>query len=557
MRPIGWIIFGLVAGLVLGFGLAGWLDEAAAESRLRPSEVLGTSPTTEPPTLGAGSFDRATDPSLRRAVPAPEVMSTPAVNSTLYTRADEAVGILLFGSLADSDGNPIEVESGSMAFLRADGTRIRHRVRNATTYSVTGLSAGHWTIQLNWDGFRPLSREIDLRTDEPVRREDLVLESAVILLVEAITPDGMPLMDGLRDELGAESWDVRISAIATAQPLVGDLPEISHRAYSRYGIGRFDDPMESPWPAATALPGGMLGRLELDDPLPAYVSLLLRHVVIASQRIEPGTEEVVFVVPLADVLGLFGEVRIQIVDADTRDPITDGMATLTDSQSMGGGDRPDDEGRFEWTMQRPGLLELEIRATGYEYWVSEVSVPPGGVADLGTVSLYAATNIHGRVIDADGNPQFVGLQAYPAHRFNETRSILSRGSFQSAADGTFSIGPVGRRKYELLIGGQVWAALPVFVDTYAGDVQNVVITVSPATMLYVKPTWPADRRFRLRVVAADGLVISDSPSWDSARPWWRRLVRGDYVVELIDGTTVIATVPVTVGKERVNIEIGP
>ncbi len=133
-----------------------------------------------------------------------------------------------------------------------------------------------------------------------------------------------------------------------------------------------------------------MGRLEGLAPLPVFVSLVLRHVVLQTLRVEPGADSVTFTVPWEQIDAQFGTVRVRVIDAETKVPLTKATASISDSQA--GGEKPDADGVFALPHQKPGLLDLELRCEGYERWVSLVDLPP-------TVALDHVTHIAGTVRD--------------------------------------------------------------------------------------------------------------------------------------------------------------
>src|SRR4030095_9039914 len=97
-------------------------------------------------------------------------------------------------------------------------------------------------------------------------------------------------------------------------------PEPSLRLYQRWGIGYFFEAGNQVM-GEDAMPADVMGRLELDEPLPAYVSLVFRPLVLQTQSVEPGTKEVVFVLPASALEALLGGVRVRVIDEETRPPI--------------------------------------------------------------------------------------------------------------------------------------------------------------------------------------------------------------------------------------------
>lgn len=552
----GEITLGLVAGGVLGFLLHAWLADGA------PAPEAAPRPAPAGPLREAPRAPLAVAPAVVEAAPlAPEADATPAAaEAGRVPAADPLVGILVHGALVQPDGRPVPVDPQRnwMSFDDGRGKPRSLQVAPASTYAISGLRPGALTVSANPPGFRPRRDTLQLDAARPVVRHDLVLEPAPILLIKGFTPEGEPLVDAVLRELGGERrWQApRLTAIATREPPPGDLPAISHRAYDRWGIGSYSDRLDGSWNGTDDLPADVMGRLELDEPLPACVSLVFRHLLLATQRVEPGTTEVVFVVPLDRLRALMGSVRLRVVDAETRQ-VPEGLrAELSDSQSSGGGSPPGEDGSFTWENVKPGLAELTVRATGHETHYQEVLVPPGGVADLGQLELQPATAISGFVVDEAGQPVVVSLRAL-RDDLDAGLGMGARTWQKSDVEGAFRFENLGRHRYRVTVGGEDHALGWVPVDTRAGDVTGVRLVVQRGALLRLVTDWPASERYGLRVITADGALVSSSDAWQGDWTWAQRLAPGDYVVTLSRDGQELRRVPFQVGDEDLSVRVAP
>jgi hypothetical protein len=551
MRAAPALVVGLIAGGALGFALAGWFgDDAARGERFeltRESASPAAAPALPAPTWGQAEPLRAT-PAPVAAAPAPAGTQASAAAAVI-------VGILVYGAVLDPDGRPAVGVSSGVQFDNGLGKPRAVDVGSSSTYAASGLSPGAWTVTADAAGWRPWRKELTLTAAQPAVRLDITLQPAVVLDIKAFTPSGESLVKALQGLLqGGDSWNARLGAIATLDPPPPALPETSTRLYDRWGIGFFSDAANR-LSQDEALPADVIGRLELDEPLPAYVSLVFRHLVLQTQSVAPGTQEVVFVLPPSALEALLGGVRVRVLDEETRQPIPDAYANLFDSQSSGGGMKPDASGLFQWERQRPGLLELSVTAPDHEKWDGEVSVPAGGVADLGTLELSPAMAARGIVLDESGQPHSVNLRALT----DETRGpgLGARRYNKSGADGRFEWKTLGKRRYRLLVSDEEWTALPVLVDLRGGDANDVRITVVRGARVRLLTRWLAAEPRDLRVETDGGLLMSTTKSWQSDWVWSKRLPPGAYVAIVSAGGRDLKRVPFEVGDTDIAVELEP
>ncbi|HZL99963.1 MAG TPA: hypothetical protein VFD43_06900 [Planctomycetota bacterium] len=551
MRTSAATVVGLIAGGALGFLLRGWfVDEPAGEA---PGATRGETAGAAAPALPAPPPARA-EP--LQAAPAPLAATPLSLEPGSGAAADALVGILVYGAVLEADGRPASLgQARWISFDQGSGEPRRLEVPTSATYAISGLKPGPCTVRTDFLGYRPTRHELKLDAAHPAVRLDLVLQPAVVLMVKAFTPSGEPLSDALHAAMGPagmHSWP--LAAIATREPPPALLPEISHRNYDQWEIGRFTGGIDLLFQDA-ALPQDVLGKLELDESLPAYVSLVFRHIVLQTQTVEPGATEVVFTVPLESVTRLLGGVRVRVVSAETRQPIPGAHAELSDSQSGGGHATPDADGVFIWERQRPGLLELQVMAPDHEYWAGEVSIPPGGEANLGTLELTPAVSASGVVLDPAGEPVSVRLRALP----DEDRGLGMGGRRyeQSGADGRFTCAQLGQRRYLLSVSDQEWTGLPVPVDLRQGSVEGVVITVAAGTLVRLHSRWPEGERYDVQVITQEGLPIRTIEDWLGDRPWSKRLIPADYVAVLLREGRELKRLPFSVGAEELAIDLAP
>ena len=550
MRASPALVVGLIAGGALGFLLRGLFVEEGARGEASGEQrttVTGTAAVSLPAVTPAPAE------SLAPSALATDPHAAGATGESSGGAPDALVGIVVYGAVLEPGGKPARIGDRRWMYFEGAPGRRTVQVSDESLYSLAGLQPGTWKLRTDFDGYRPERLEVELDGSQPTVRLDIVVKPAVSLLIKGFTPSGERLADALGSVMGPDTFSVPLGAIATREPPPTALPEISVRLYDRWGIGSFRPSFEMLF-GDEALPEDVLGRLELDESLPAHVSLVFRHLVVQTQLVEPGAQEVVFVVPLEALTALLGGLRVEVIDSETRQPLADARAELSDSQSGGMGQPSTTPGLFIWEKQRPGLLELQITAPGHEQWDGEVSIAPGAVTDLGTLELTPATSVKGVVLDAAGAPVSVGLRALA----DEGRGLGmgARRYQKSGTDGRFTCDGLGRRRYLLMVSNEDWAGLPVPVDLRHGDVEGVVVNVEPGVAVQLRSTWPEDQTYDVRLVTGDGLLLSEA-EWRGDWIRTRRLPVGEFVAVISRDGRELNRVSFRVGQEPLTVELAP
>ena len=340
---------------------------------------------------------------------------------------DDKVGILLQGTLRSRDGSVVKDPSvyvgneqvGRSAAAVVDGA-----------WAVTGLQPGEWSIHVRADGFAALVSKHTL-TDEAVQQVDLVLDPSYPVRVRIETPDGKD----------ANAWVARELGLYFGFHVVGSKDPIpDHLAATDYSIVFVGD---ANWKREDRPKDGTAGVLELAAPPPAYAAVLLRHLVLAQQRIEPDQREVKFVVDPAAAAALTATVRMRLVDGDTAEPVADGAVTLRTSSGGGAHGKSDAAGNIVVEHALAGLLILELYAKDHEQVTTTIRVQPGDQLDLGELRLGKPNTLRGRVLDADGKPAAASVQWTELKWRSGPRPFNHNRSAGCDADGRFELGGVG------------------------------------------------------------------------------------------------------------------
>lgn len=527
-----------LAILALGILIvAGSMDDHV----LGPSPAIEASGTSAPAPAGA-TADRPTGPPVPDGgTPLPADPSLPAASSPAF---------LLYGKITDEDGRALE-----RADLRIEdhGERFVDARAEQGAYATAALGLGTWSVRANAPKHRESGAEVELTKEAPRLRLDLVLRRAVVLQVRFRTPGGEPLASALEAFGSDDSRPPFPTAVATAAPPDGDFPLTSGAAlaiggrYRARGTGRHDEPPRE---------AGVDGTIELASDPPVWVSAVLRHLVLATEPVPPGSTLVTLTVDPARLIRQLASVRLRLVDADTGGPLTRARVAINDRQ-MGGGDRaPGPDGNLLFEKVRPGLLALEIEAPGREWHQRIVRLEPGRMNDLGTIALGAGVSVVGAVVDEDGRPVAGPVSAYPLDLMNISQAFDPGLHTSSKPDGTFGFEGVPRGRLLVRTSAGIRSRAAVMVDTSPGPVSGIVLRTTPGTpvTLSVPTTIAASRIVQVKDVAG---TPYESDEAGSRRDLKWRLAAGDYRVEIWEGGTLRRTVPLAVAGEPVKLQIAP
>ena len=485
-------------------------------------------PTTAPPMSRTGSASDTLPANAAPAARGEAVAAGADATPTERERAPRAVGsdsaqrVVLQGRFTGCEvpPDPDEVQLSlrpADTWRRGDGTA-------QGGYAVAGLTPGTWRLRCEIPGYRALDFEHAL-DDTPVQRLDLPLEPATVLTVWARTADGKRLAT----ELTKMSIWQGLLVVASPAPLPGDFAPTENSSVGNVGIGRFRQPSDL---NQRMEQDAADGTLELDREPPANAALVLRHMVLAQQPIEPGQTELRFVVDLAAVQARFPRVSMRLVGPDG--PVTKARVSLSTAQGGGGGPAPDEDGRVVFPYALPGLASFEIWAQGLEQFHSHLTLPSDGTAvDLGDVLLSAATELHGLAVDAAATPVQVSVQWTALDLWRPPHPLIDRRSTSSDGDGKFQLHGAGRRRYTVRAYTADGRAGFAFVDGATAGAEPFVVTVRPTHKLHLDAR---DAGLRCVVVAdAQGrplVVRRVEPRWPEQT---MALPDGDYQLLVYDG----------------------
>ena len=370
--------------------LVAWLHrgDTAPPAAARAEGAEEQAPTQPPVAAVAPGAPAATTAGTR----GPET----AVANAAVTPAGAPLA-MVFGHVRDTGGG--DVVRGTVQ-LRAPGWTADAAVGDGT-FAFPSVPEGVYTLRARAEDALPLERTVTVRA--PHTRADVQLDSSWKLLVHARTPEGVPLMAAAREQLQAR-WFRGLAALAFPEPVRGDLPPSNRDDYVA-GVGRFRG--ADVYRTENVLPRDSVGLLVLPPGEPMHVALLMRNVVLAQQRVEPGQTEVTFVLPVRELLARTATVRVRLVRPDGS-PVRGAPVALNDGNASGGGRPTGDDGRVVLAHLKPGLLDLQVGR-----WHTppiQVAVPAGADLDLGDVLVQDPAQL---VLAVDGGTGPVRARATP------------------------------------------------------------------------------------------------------------------------------------------------
>jgi hypothetical protein len=333
----------------------------------------------------------------------------------------------------------------------------------------------------------------------PIVRRDLVLQRAVRLAVRFMTADGEPLY---ATEAGKRLGDAHPFPVATVDAPGATIPEALHGGADLCGVGSF-------WqygPLWEAAGPGCAGVLVLEVDLPVFVSLTVGSRVLESRRVEPGTEEVTFVVSPERLLGELSSVEARLIAGDSGAPLAArvGIEPLNESDRVA-------DGHWARTLP-PGAHDVTFSAPGYARVRRQLALAPGQRLDLGEVVLPLELVIEGRLLDDEGRPVTGMVRLARRDPTGRVRYDDDRSYVRTDEHGAFRIDGLLPDRHllrtvasdEVTFPGRenpppMWVSGLVTVSTLGGSVRGLDLHLVRAGTLVLSGTGglPAGARFRV------------------------------------------------------------
>lgn len=301
------------------------------------------------------------------------------------------------------------------------------------------------------------------------------------------------------------------------------------------------------------------------DP-PVHVSLVHFHSVLATQRVDPGVDEVTFIVSPPDLDTGSATVRLRVVAARTGEPIGGAEIELSSSGSGNNSGTAGSDGVALLTNVARGRLELLVHVPRRELLRRAVVAETGTITDLGDVALDEAVEVHGRLVDDRGAGVSTDYALGVLDPATGAIELDGNRVETSGVDGAFASTGLGRRQYVLRTLNHdalhddereetTWVSGNQIVDARAGSVPALVVQLRPAALLLLRVADGSPDGLRFRVDDQDGReLVSGRFYGPGPRPL--KLPAGPYRVVLLDAQgRVLAEESVNLGTSPLEVEL--
>jgi len=421
----------------------------------------------------------------------------------------------------------LDSSSGARVVIASKGGDAREVSVDAEgRFEIGDLRPDHWRLYASAPGHMARRMEFDVRREEQQKELDVTLPPTQTLRVKMLTPDGRNLLEVAEQDaaLGLAFTPVPFATREAPGPRIADLGEDWSRIY---GAGRWRDRSQ----VGEKVAGDAAGVLTLEESLPLHVGVSVRGVVLDERVVTPGSDEVVFVVPIERLRAVVSTVTVHLVSAQDGLPIPHAEVLIEGCESA----ITDARGVAEIPRVPPGERTIHFDADGVERLAEWIAIEPGSKLDLGSRELGQAARVTGHVVDENGTALVGSVQL----RSLDGRAAEHELPLVQTADtddqGKFVFEQVGRRRYVLQVGGDDWAAPLTTIDARSGSVSDVAIQAEHCSEL--KLTFPIEPRpDSCYVVEAEGdatpVSVQACAGW---HPFGLRLANGTYRVRLVDG----------------------
>jgi hypothetical protein len=334
------------------------------------------------------------------------------------------------------------------------------------------------------------------------------------------------------------------------------LPDVIGSANNTFGVGQFFQYGQF----AQKRKEGSIGVLLVDNDLPVYASLVDCHAVLRTERIEPGADEVDFVIAADALVANRATLTMRVLDAVTREPLPQALASY-DGGNRGGGGRAGADGTITDRECEPGIFHLTVSAEGHETLLQQVQLDPGKTTDLGEILLGKGIPLRFRVLDDKGEPCATYFQLGVVDPVTMGIEVDQNEGLRSDDDGELKLPPLGRRLYVLRphmpnpqLGWPV--ARNLLIDLRAGIPplsDEIRLERGSQLVLHTESPWGDGTRFR--VIDPQGLELVYGRFYGSA-PRLLSLPQDSYRVELLDHAGGwMATKAVSLAATPVTLEL--
>jgi hypothetical protein len=508
---------------------------ALRDTSERPAAVVASGAERHDVTETASSDASAVTAVVDERVPTPQPVAQRIVPLAEALAPELVVGTAkLVGSVRPAPGRDALTEK--MRVFATDRFGAGHGATLALDggYRISELSPGPYWLRAWSEEDGEAKARVQVSEGQAEVRQDLQLALPVEIRVKVVDRGGQPIDD------------FTSLAVATLEP-PGDWFDVSVGNFNnQLGVGRFRAS------ARTNLGVAHGGAVVLDVEPPVYVSLLHYQRVIATERVERGRSEVVFVVERDSPLLASGSVSFQLVDAETRAPLAASWA------SFGAFSLQSNDSWFRRVRMSPGWYEITAQVAGYESLDRRVRVDPGVENDFGAIALAREVWIDGQIVDENGVgcPGDLAVDGIDAATGEMMRgSALQRD--RTNGEGGFHVGMLSRATYAVHCCDHDtrFAKSVKLIDTRNGPVENVRIVVALGVPLYVRPSSEQWRGVRFRILD-DSKTVVCAQSFSTDAPTPLLLAPGRYDVEVRTSEKSEPTrTTLTIGTEPVELAL--
>jgi hypothetical protein len=222
---------------------------------------------------------------------------------------------------------------------------------------------------------------------------------------------------------------------------------------------------------------------------PVHVSLVVGNAVVASTSVPASDSRARIEVAAKDLHAALGSIKINLVDADSGEPLVDANVAVHDVNRVSGWRLSTDaNGAADFQKMFPGPVLLQVQASGYERLGFVTSVVTGESTEVKDVRISKARSLRGRIMTSSGRPvvrtRFECLSA-------EEIDGVDRGwvfpQFVTDDKGEFLVNRLGRRGYVLRILGKLSAyPVPISIE----DIDRGVVSIALGAMVPVELELP-------------------------------------------------------------------
>ncbi len=552
---IGWAALG---GFLVGIAVASWWKSSSTSEAPEGSvaAIPSTPPAREKSPLAAADSERITatrSASERNVASTASPGDAPAAPRTT----------LVYGRLLESEGTSLQHAKWAWVSMTNRAGRTWRTEAVGAAYALADLPLGAYDVSVQAASHRGADDRFELTANEPEVRKDLRLQPSPVLRVFVRTPEGEPFFevlnktDGLRDEVRD------LVPVATVDPPGAHVYDVVGSLNNPFGVGQF-------WqqgPDGEFPPPGCIGYLTLARDPPVSVSLVFCHAVLRTMRVDPGREDVAFVLTLDDVRSAQSSFRVQVVDAVTSSPLQayvhlDGGTRGVSSMQT------DASGVLSIDPELPGRFELRIAKEGYEEFEEILDVEPGQATDRGVVALAREVVAELHFVDDLGRPAQASVVLAPLVPGTSAPDARFSRVLRSDAAGLLNLRGLGRKVYVLRtsnydaayldsIPDVTWVSERITLDATTGSIPPMTIRLQPAVPLAIRVEGRTAEGLRFAVIDGQGRPLVRDRFWGNA-PRPLRLPAGAYKVQLRDANdAVLAERSVALASEPVELALAP